>query len=214
MATQAQIAANCENAKQSTGPRTTEGKARASRNARKHGLLARDVVIFGEKSDAYEELRDAVFDEVESVGVREEALAETIAVCIFKNGRWVRVEASTFRYEAFDQQAAYAQGHARTFEKSISAAIAGQSLIVSDKAQRDAAIAQAEKAATARDCETLARAFENASMRNNTWTKLSRYAVENERPLYRALRELERLQAIRKKREADIIDVTPSSPEE
>ena len=214
MATQAQIAANRKNAKQSTGPRTTEGKARASRNATKHGLLARDVVIFGEKSDAYEELRDAVFDEVEAVGVREKALAETIAVCIFKSRRWVRVEASTFRYEAFDQQAAYAQGHVRTFEKSISAAMADQSRIVSDKAQRDAAIAQAEKAATARDCETLARAFENASKRNDTWTNLSRCGVANERRLYGALHELERLQAIRKKREADVIDVTPSSPEE
>ena len=33
-----QLKANCENARASTGPRTAEGKARSSRNARSHGL--------------------------------------------------------------------------------------------------------------------------------------------------------------------------------
>ena len=39
--------ANRQNAKKSTGPKTADGKARASRNALKHGLLAKDVVITG-----------------------------------------------------------------------------------------------------------------------------------------------------------------------
>src|SRR5690348_15483212 len=38
MATDRQLAANRTNAKASTGPRTSEGRARASRNARSHGL--------------------------------------------------------------------------------------------------------------------------------------------------------------------------------
>ena len=48
MATDAQIQANRENAKKSTGPRTPEGKARVSKNAFKHGLPAQDSVIPGE----------------------------------------------------------------------------------------------------------------------------------------------------------------------
>ena len=48
MATDRQLQANRENAKKSTGPRTPEGKARSSRNALRHGLLAQDSVIPGE----------------------------------------------------------------------------------------------------------------------------------------------------------------------
>ena len=43
MATNAQINANRKNAKKSTGPRTPEGKERSSKNALKHGLLARGL---------------------------------------------------------------------------------------------------------------------------------------------------------------------------
>ncbi len=45
MTSQAQVDANRENAKSSTGPRTVEGKARSSKNAETHGLFAREVII-------------------------------------------------------------------------------------------------------------------------------------------------------------------------
>jgi len=43
MASSAQIAANRRNAKRSTGPRTSAGKARVARNAVQHGLASRIV---------------------------------------------------------------------------------------------------------------------------------------------------------------------------
>ena len=45
MASTAQIYANRENSKHSTGPRTPEGKAASSTNATSHGLNAADPVL-------------------------------------------------------------------------------------------------------------------------------------------------------------------------
>ncbi len=48
MTSEKKLNANRENAKKSTGPRTSGGKSRASKNALKHGLLAQDAVLPGE----------------------------------------------------------------------------------------------------------------------------------------------------------------------
>ena len=48
MTSEKQIEANRINALNSTGPQTTEGKARSCRNAFKHGLSSKHFVIDGE----------------------------------------------------------------------------------------------------------------------------------------------------------------------
>jgi hypothetical protein len=48
MASIKQIEANRSNARNGTGPRTAEGKARSSRNALTQGLTAQEIVIPGE----------------------------------------------------------------------------------------------------------------------------------------------------------------------
>ena len=63
MASKAQIKANRENAKKSTGPRTAEGKALVSLNALKHGLLAQDAVLPEEDPAEFDrQLRDLEHD--------------------------------------------------------------------------------------------------------------------------------------------------------
>ena len=52
----ARLAANAANAQHSTGPRTPEGQARSSQNARTHGLTARDLVIAPHELEEFEEL--------------------------------------------------------------------------------------------------------------------------------------------------------------
>ena len=54
MRTEKQISASRENAKKSTGPRTTEGKTNSSKNSLKHGLMAQDAVIPGEDPAAFD----------------------------------------------------------------------------------------------------------------------------------------------------------------
>ena len=54
--TDKQIAANRGNAGKSTGPVTSAGKAIAARNALKHGLLAKEIVIdAGEGAESQEQ---------------------------------------------------------------------------------------------------------------------------------------------------------------
>jgi hypothetical protein len=56
-----QIQANRRNALRSTGPKTARGKRAVSRNAIKHGLLAREVVITaGEGEESLKEFHELV----------------------------------------------------------------------------------------------------------------------------------------------------------
>ena len=53
-ASPARIDANRRNALKSTGPKTDEGKAKASLNNLKHGLRAETVVLPGEDAEAFQ----------------------------------------------------------------------------------------------------------------------------------------------------------------
>ena len=60
MTTEKQIAANRENAKKSTGPRTADGKRKSRRNAVRHGLTAETVIDVLEEAADYEALAAAI----------------------------------------------------------------------------------------------------------------------------------------------------------
>ena len=53
----AKAAANAANAQLSTGPVTAEGKARSSRNALKHGLTSKDLIVREDEKEAFEQLQ-------------------------------------------------------------------------------------------------------------------------------------------------------------
>src|SRR5262249_591406 len=63
-----QKAANQANARLSTGPKTSKGKAVVRFNALRHGLLARDVVLPEEDADAFEDVRNQVRANFSPVG--------------------------------------------------------------------------------------------------------------------------------------------------
>ena len=67
------------------GPATPAGKAAASRNAWKHGILASAMIIpkFEDPRD-WEAHRDGIFDSLEPEGHLEHMLAERIAACLWK----------------------------------------------------------------------------------------------------------------------------------
>ena len=86
MSSQERIEANRANALHSTGPATPKGKARASRNSLKHGLLSREVVLGTEDRAEFEAFRDGLVADLAPEGDLEAVLAERIA------GQWWRLK--------------------------------------------------------------------------------------------------------------------------
>jgi hypothetical protein len=140
------------NARRSTGPRTPAGKARASRNATRHGLTARAVLLPDEDAGAFARLARRLRDELRPEGPVERLLVERVAVCAWRLRRLLGVEAAVFAEQQKDH-----------FETDRGVGFA----FVKDAANADA------------------------------FGKLSRYEAAIERSLYKALHELERLQARR-----------------
>jgi len=103
MATVAQIQANRLNAQKSTGPRTAAGKERASRNAIKHGLLAREAVIAGEDPEEFEIYREGMLEELGPAGQVETLLAERVVSLSWRLRRAERLQNAAFA--ALDEEA-------------------------------------------------------------------------------------------------------------
>ena len=97
MATQRQIEANRRNARSSTGPRTEAGKAASSANALSHGLTAAGAVVLPEEDpDAFERLRAGVIADLAPAGALQRALAQRVAVLLWRLDRVARLEAELF----------------------------------------------------------------------------------------------------------------------
>ena len=92
MTTNAQIKANRNNAKKSTGPRTEEGKTRVAKNALKHGLLARDTVLPGEDPAEFDRQLAALEADIQPANSLEFELVRQIADTQWRMRRLTRLE--------------------------------------------------------------------------------------------------------------------------
>ena len=92
MATDKQIKANRENAKQSTGPRTNSGKTRTSKNALKHGLLAQDAVLPGEDPADFDQHLTSFEDTYLPRNRVEKEIVRQIADVVWRMQRLSRIE--------------------------------------------------------------------------------------------------------------------------
>jgi hypothetical protein len=79
MSTPSQIAANQKNAQLSTGPSSTEGRAKSSLNAVKTGLTGRTVLLPGDDAAAYETHIASFFVRHQPVGDEEHSLVQSLA---------------------------------------------------------------------------------------------------------------------------------------
>jgi hypothetical protein len=100
------ILANQLNALKSTGPRTPAGKAKASANSLKHGILSRNLIIPGENAADFEDLLAQLLGEEQPVGTLEAALVERVAICLWRQRRTVTAESASLHLqrEAFGME--------------------------------------------------------------------------------------------------------------
>lgn len=93
--------ANRRNAGNSTGPKSAKGKRRVSKNALKHGILSKEVVIQegeGKESvDEFNALYTKLWEDRQPQGKLEELLVERIAVSYWRLKRTLRAEAGEIR---------------------------------------------------------------------------------------------------------------------
>jgi len=91
-----QIEANRENAKKSSGPRTSEGKERVALNALQHGLLAQRVVLPNEDESEFATLSLGLEQKLRPAGELEELLVDMIAAAAWRLRRLMLVEKGLF----------------------------------------------------------------------------------------------------------------------
>lgn len=92
MTTEKQAAANQENAKKSTGPKTAAGKAVVAGNAISHGILSKRLFLDGENPAEFQSLQDDLRQALRPSGALELALVEKVAVALWKQRRLVAAE--------------------------------------------------------------------------------------------------------------------------
>jgi hypothetical protein len=92
MTTALHAAANVRNAIKSSGPRTALGKARSAQNALRHGLRSELPVLPGERARDWEEHQASILRSLAPLGALEEALAQRVALCLWRQRRVISYE--------------------------------------------------------------------------------------------------------------------------
>ena len=182
-ATEAQINANRQNAKKSTGPRTAEGKDASSRNGLKHGLCADKHILPGENPEDFLLLLQDLSGRFRPEGPYEEMLVLRIANDRWRLNRAFPMEAGIYRDRFHDvskkdeyrqQQYATEKGYAEQDGKPVP-----------------------PPPTPPDEGDLLARAFNVDCEGPNSFTKLARYESSIERSIDRCLRQLKAFQAAR-----------------
>ena len=87
-----QIESNRRNAQKSTGPKTADGKARASRSAVRHGLTAETVIKLLEDPDDYRAFEQAVTADYDAETAVERELVLRLASLLWRLRRATAIE--------------------------------------------------------------------------------------------------------------------------
>jgi len=92
-----QLAANRANAKRSTGPKSKRGKKRSRANAMTHGLTAKQIIVQGETTEQFEELREGLIADFAPGTTIEFELIDHLAALLLRRRRPRVVEAAVLK---------------------------------------------------------------------------------------------------------------------
>jgi hypothetical protein len=201
MTSEKKAQANRQNALKSTGPKTPEGKDAVRLNAMKYGLLCQEVLLPGEDEEALRELSDHLWTELKPVGEMENLLVDRIIASHWRLRRLGRVEAGIFAWERYEELAERAEREAQGYESDrTSFLIRAANITITDEKGHEEALSRVRRMRSEQEDETatLGRTFVRDADKANAFSKLSRYEAAIERSLYKALHELQRLQAARR----------------
>jgi len=101
MATDRQIAANRENSKHCTGPRTETGKAKSSQNALKTGLDAKSEVLRFESRPDYEALIAEFYARYHPTVPEDRALVDMLISSEWLTRRYMSIDTAVWEHEFF-----------------------------------------------------------------------------------------------------------------
>src|SRR5438270_1832286 len=102
MSSPAQISANRNNAQNSAGPTSPDGKKRASLNAWRHGLTAQTVLLPQEDMAAYRALRQSFFDQFQPATALENEMVGRLADNQWRLNRCASLEHALFAIGHFE----------------------------------------------------------------------------------------------------------------
>jgi hypothetical protein len=191
------LRANRLNARRSTGPRSARGKAIASKNARKHGLLSRELVLPTEKGQELSTLREALMGDLRPQGTVETELVEHILGFVWRLRRVERIETGLLTFRVYDHQRDRASTVVHQVERTpLNDVLEMTPTTITDPGRHAIAMKDIARLDALCDADTPALAVAFAADAEILAT-LMRYETTLRRNLQRALHELERRQAAR-----------------
>ena len=216
-----QIHANQCNALKSTGPRTEEGKGASKMNALKHGLMAREVVMPGESSEDFGNLRGMLHQEFEPVGFYEQLRVDELAGLYFRLARIQRIEGEILVHARNEVRLELARtrnmaARTRALESRPSKDIDSG---VSEESERFSEQGRELEEELETSADTVGAAFMHDARTGDSLSKVGRHEARIRNAITRIVNELGELQDIRYLdgrlgiRGADGQRISPAEPE-
>jgi hypothetical protein len=104
--------ANPKNARKPPGPTTSRGKRYSSRNARKHGFYAKELLVSEADKPEFEEMRTGLDAQLQPSTVLQRLAFDYVVVCYWRGKLALRLERSQFVRQLQDEQPEKERGEA------------------------------------------------------------------------------------------------------